>query len=726
MDITETYDRIVDGWERTETNNGVPYYICHTLQRTTWDHPYLLKIMEELGEYSAIKYAAYRTAFKIRHLQKRLRLHQISISTVKDVFEQYGYAEGCMNVIGCHEVHDLFTELYSRADHGAVIEVEDAEIHAELLQNLMLNLFDVNRKGRVKVSSLKLMLVTLCAAKLAEKYKAYYHELHDPSTYISSKSFTSFLEDMIQLPDLLQESGLFGQDVAPAVASCMQMNSGGVGISDDMFYSWLLREPQTLVWLPTFHRTAASESVKHESKCNICKSCPIVGFRYKCLLCFNFDMCQNCFFTGRTRKNHKLKHPIQEYCIKTSSKEDTKAFFKTMRNKVSKKHRQKAKQKYLPLMSENQYCQNNWSVRAEPPIPDVHRNLTENAQRLADLEIRNSDQSRSLMGTVPQINISNSSDNKENVVEVDELKRQRDELERVIKELEEENRQLHRELKDVRESSDTESNMSGGENPAKKIKFKVKSAQDKNRRHSSGLTIVKEKPLSSLENTYGLQTTNVPSPSYDTSRISRPLADSRNMTREDVSRNMTREEVSVLYSSHRYSSPPESNMYEPSPHSHSYNSHSNSLPSRHDSTSPSLSPQITSVTSPYTYEYSSRFRQDLSPGESHFTPRASEGAPSYIDRRERTDFDSLDNLDVSPSHFTLPSFANSRAYLEDEDADQMQMVDKIFPSNLSYSAYSMSNAGTMNDHEEMLQAASTMGTATSDLFSEAIIPFYQY
>ncbi|XP_033736726.1 dystrophin-like [Pecten maximus] len=719
MDITETYDRIVDGWERAETNNGVPYYISHTLQRTTWDHPYLLKIMEELGEYSAIKYAAYRTAFKIRHLQKRLRLHQISILTVKDVFEQYGYAEGCMNVIGCQEIHDLFTELYSRADHGVVIEMEDAEIHAELLQNLMLNLFDVNRIGRVKVTSLKLLLITLCAAKLAEKYKAYYHELHDPSTYISSKSFTCFLEDMIQLPDLLQESGLFGQDVAPAVASCIQMSNGGVGISDDMFYSWLLREPQTLVWLPTFHRTAASESVKHESKCNICKSCPIVGFRYKCLLCFNFDMCQNCFFMGRTKKNHKLKHPIQEYCIKTSSKEDTKAFFKTMRNKVSKKHRQKAKQKYLPLMSENQYCQNNWSVRAEPPIPDVHRNLTENAQRLADLEIRNSDQSRSPVGPVPNINISNSSDNKENVVEVDDLKRQRDELERVIKELEEENRQLHRELKDVRESSDTESNMSGGENPAKKIKFKVKSVLDKNRRHSSGLTIVKEKPLSSLENTYGLQTGNVPSPSYDDSRISRPLADSRNLTHE---------ETSYLYSSHRYNSPPESNTYAPSPHSNSYNpsSHSNSLSSRHDSTSPSVSPQITSVTSPYSYEYSSRFRQDLSPGESHFTPRASEGAPSYIDRRERTGLDSLDNLDVSPSHFTLPSFANSRAYLEEEDADQMQMVDKIFPSNLSYSAYSMSNAGTMNDHEEMLQAASTMGTVTSDLFSEAIIPFYQY
>ena len=36
--------------------------------------------------------------------------------------------------------------------------------------------------------------------------------------------------------------------------------------------------------------------------------------RYRCLKCFNFDMCQNCFFSGRIVKGHKLSHPMQEYC----------------------------------------------------------------------------------------------------------------------------------------------------------------------------------------------------------------------------------------------------------------------------------------------------------------------------------------------------------------------------------------------------------------------------
>lgn len=42
--------------------------------------------------------------------------------------------------------------------------------------------------------------------------------------------------------------------------------------------------------------------------------CPSDYSRYRCLKCFNFDMCQNCFFSGRKAKNHKLTHPMQEYC----------------------------------------------------------------------------------------------------------------------------------------------------------------------------------------------------------------------------------------------------------------------------------------------------------------------------------------------------------------------------------------------------------------------------
>ncbi len=55
------------------------------------------------------------------------------------------------------------------------------------------------------------------------------------------------------------------------------------------------REPQTLVWLPTFHRLIATETgrsledrvdkrkyfvlVRHEARCDTCKAYPVIGMR---------------------------------------------------------------------------------------------------------------------------------------------------------------------------------------------------------------------------------------------------------------------------------------------------------------------------------------------------------------------------------------------------------------------------------------------------------------
>ena len=46
----------------------------------------------------------------------------------------------------------------------------------------------------------------------------------------------------------------------------------------------------------------------------------VLTSRYRCLKCFNFDMCQDCFFAGKggRYKSHKMSHPMQEYCTNVS------------------------------------------------------------------------------------------------------------------------------------------------------------------------------------------------------------------------------------------------------------------------------------------------------------------------------------------------------------------------------------------------------------------------
>lgn len=63
---------------------------------------------------------------------------------------------------------------------------------------------------------------------------------------------------------------------------CAQVNNK-VELEPRQFVDWMRLEPQSMVWLPVLHRVAAAETAKHQAKCNICKECPIVGFRYDAL-----------------------------------------------------------------------------------------------------------------------------------------------------------------------------------------------------------------------------------------------------------------------------------------------------------------------------------------------------------------------------------------------------------------------------------------------------------
>lgn len=120
------------------------------------------------------------------------------------------------------------------------------------------------------------------------------------------------LHDCIQIPRLLGEIAAFGgSNIEPSVRSCFVRAGNKPEIDAPDFLGWLQMEPQSIVWLPVLHRLSASETAKHQAKCNICRLYPIVGFRYRCLKCFNFDLCQNCFFSGRRAKHHKITYELR-------------------------------------------------------------------------------------------------------------------------------------------------------------------------------------------------------------------------------------------------------------------------------------------------------------------------------------------------------------------------------------------------------------------------------
>ncbi|KAK6013982.1 zinc finger, ZZ type, partial [Ostertagia ostertagi] len=125
------------------------------------------------------------------------------------------------------------------------------------------------------------------------------------------------------IPRLVGEAAAFGgSNVEPSVRSCFETVRLAPTIGMAPFLDWMKQEPQSVVWLPVMHRLATAEFAKHQAKCNVCKMFPIIGLRYRCLRCFNLDLCQNCFFSQRTAKKHKLKHPMQEYAVPVSGFQD--------------------------------------------------------------------------------------------------------------------------------------------------------------------------------------------------------------------------------------------------------------------------------------------------------------------------------------------------------------------------------------------------------------------
>ncbi|XP_068153855.1 dystrophin, isoforms A/C/F/G/H isoform X6 [Drosophila tropicalis] len=476
-------------WERATTASNVPYYIDHERETTHWDHPEMIELMKGLADLNEIRFSAYRTAMKLRSVQKRLALDRISMATACESFDRHGLRAQNDKLI---DIPDMTTVLHSLY---VTIDKIDLTLMLDLAINWILNVYDSQRTGQIRVLSFKVGLVLLCRGHLEEKYRYLFRLVADTERRADQRRLGLLLHDCIQVPRQLGEVAAFGgSNIEPSVRSCLEQAGisqeaidGNQDISIELqhFLGWLQHEPQSLVWLPVLHRLAAAEAAKHQAKCNICKEYPIVGFRYRCLKCFNFDMCQKCFFFGRNAKNHKLTHPMHEYCTTTTSTEDVRDFTRALKNKFkSRKYFKKhPRVGYLPVQS----VLEGDALESPAPSPqhtthqlqnDMHSRLEMYASRLAQVEYGgtgsnstpDSDDEHQLIAqycqALPANGATNGASAPKSPVQVMAAMdaEQREELEAIIRDLEEENANLQAEYQQLcsKQQSGTPDDSSGG------------------------------------------------------------------------------------------------------------------------------------------------------------------------------------------------------------------------------------------------------------------------
>uniref|UniRef100_T1J1M8 Dystrophin n=1 Tax=Strigamia maritima TaxID=126957 RepID=T1J1M8_STRMM len=361
--------KILDGWEKKRTENDVPYYLCHVTQCSQWEHPLLNTVMEELSDYKIVKYSTYRLALKLRALQNVFKLHLVSTEILVKIYNQVAVKPVISeSTMSCTELELFLYDVFNiaRVEQNSLT---DPRVSAELCLNFLINLFDSTRSGVINVFSVFVGLLIFSMGKLHEKYKFLFRILANHNNCMTKNSLTFLLNILAEIPERLNEKITFGKTfVAAAVESCFSNKSSPLGITEEMFLSWLLQEPQTVVWISTFFRLVTAESVLHAVKCCVCKMYPITGLRYRCLYCFSYDLCQHCFLTGQISKKHKLKHPIQEYCTTATSKEDRKVMMKRLGNKLKMK---KNKQSFLPIRPTQTIPEVDVFENQHATIPDI-------------------------------------------------------------------------------------------------------------------------------------------------------------------------------------------------------------------------------------------------------------------------------------------------------------------------------------------------------------------
>uniref|UniRef100_A0A8C3VBY8 Dystrophin related protein 2 n=1 Tax=Catharus ustulatus TaxID=91951 RepID=A0A8C3VBY8_CATUS len=339
-------------WERAISPNKVPYYINHQAQTTCWDHPKMTELYQTLADLNNIKFSAYRTAMKLRRVQKALRLDMVTLATALEIFNEHDLqpSDRAMDVV---EVIHCLTALYERLEEERGILV-NVPLCVDMSLNWLLNVFDSGRSGKMRALSFKTGIACLCGTEVKEKFQYLFSQVANAGGLCDQRHLGVLLHEAIQVPRQLGEVAAFGgSNVEPSIRSCFRFSNGKSAIEASQFLEWANLEPQSMVWLAVLHRVTMAEQVKHQTKCSVCRQCPIKGFRYRSLKQFNVDICQTCFLTGRASKGNKLHYPIMEYYTPTTSSENMRDFATTLKNKFrSKQYFSKHPQRgYLPVQS---------------------------------------------------------------------------------------------------------------------------------------------------------------------------------------------------------------------------------------------------------------------------------------------------------------------------------------------------------------------------------------
>ncbi|CAF4874210.1 unnamed protein product [Pieris macdunnoughi] len=221
------------------------------------------QLLQEMREqnFDMIRFASYRTACKLRYVQKKCNLHAIDIWNVIEAFRENALntlePNACVNVTRLETlVSSLYHNLNKRLPPVNQVSVEAC---SALLLNWLLSAYSTGENvGKIRVFSIKVALATMCAGKLMDKLRYIFSQLSDGNGHLLMKRLSDYLREVLALPAAVYESPSFSYNDSLALSIFNQNNK--VTVND--FLDTLMSDPgpPCLVWLPLLHRLASVEN----------------------------------------------------------------------------------------------------------------------------------------------------------------------------------------------------------------------------------------------------------------------------------------------------------------------------------------------------------------------------------------------------------------------------------------------------------------------------------
>uniref|UniRef100_A0A8C9YKP3 Dystrobrevin n=1 Tax=Sander lucioperca TaxID=283035 RepID=A0A8C9YKP3_SANLU len=263
--------------------------------------------------FDVIRLSTYRTACKLRFVQKRCNLHLVDVWNMIEAFRDNGLNTLDHNAeINVSRLETILSSIYyqlnKRLPTTHQINVEQS---IGLLLNFMVATYDRYGAGCTFFFAKNIQSDICCLLDI-------FSQISDSSGIMMFAKFDQFLREVLKLPTAVFEGPSFGY-TEHSVRTCFPQQKK---IMLNTFLDVLMADPppQCLVWLPLMHRLKINVFVVFfillslpSVECSYCRSESMMGFRYRCQQCHGYQLCQSCFWRGHANGPHSNQHQMKEH-----------------------------------------------------------------------------------------------------------------------------------------------------------------------------------------------------------------------------------------------------------------------------------------------------------------------------------------------------------------------------------------------------------------------------